>query len=157
MIKELQEKPQDSSFDEQIKELNAEKAALHSVINEINNKNVFNFLSDEGLLPNYAFPESGIILRALLYRKEEQEGTTSKAKYEKRSYEYSRPASSAISEFAPNNTFYADGRKLTVNQIDLHTSTIEPWRLCPNCSHAQLEVPGKYTASCPQCGSPCVG
>ena len=154
MIKELQEKPQDSSFDEQIKELNAEKAALHSVINEINNKNVFNFLSDEGLLPNYAFPESGIILRALLYRKEEQEGTTSKAKYEKRSYEYSRPASSAISEFAPNNTFYADGRKLTVNQIDLHTSTIEPWRLCPNCSHAQLEVPGKYTASCPQCGSP---
>ena len=153
MIKELQAKPQDSSFDDQIKELNAEKAALHSVINEINNKNVFNFLSDEGLLPNYAFPESGIILRALLYRKEEQEGD-SKTKYEKRSYEYSRPASSAISEFAPNNTFYADGRKLTVNQIDLHTATIEPWRLCPNCSHAQLEVPGKYSASCPQCGSP---
>lgn len=48
MIKELQVKPQDFSFDEQIKELNAEKAALHSVINEINNKNVFNFLSDEG-------------------------------------------------------------------------------------------------------------
>lgn len=98
-------------------------------------------------------PESGIILRALLYRKYEQEGDT-KAKYEKRSYEYSRPASSAISEFAPNNMFYADGRKLTVNQIDLHTSSIEPWRLCPNCSHAQLEIPGKYTASCPQCGSP---
>lgn len=153
MIKELQAKPQDSSFDEQINELNAEKAALRSVINEINNKNVFNFLSDEGLLPNYAFPESGIILRALLYRKYEQEGD-SKTKYEKRSYEYSRPASSAISEFAPNNTFYADGRKLTVNQIDLHTSSIEPWRLCPNCSHAQLEIPGKYTASCPQCGSP---
>lgn len=104
MIKELQAKPQDSSFDEQINELNAEKAALRSVINEINKKNVFNFLSDEGLLPNYAFPESGIILRALLYRKYEQEGDT-KAKYEKRSYEYSRPASSAISEFAPNNTF----------------------------------------------------
>lgn len=153
MIKELQAKPQDSSFDEQINELNAEKAALRSVINEINKKNVFNFLSDEGLLPNYAFPESGIILRALLYRKYEQEGDT-KAKYEKRSYEYSRPASSAISEFAPNNMFYADGRKLTVNQIDLHTSSIEPWRLCPNCSHAQLEIPGKYTASCPQCGSP---
>lgn len=153
MIKELQAKPHDPSFDEQIKELNAEKAALHSVINEINNKNVYNFLSDEGLLPNYAFPESGIILRALLYRKDEQE-SDSKTKYEKRSYEYSRPASSAISEFAPNNTFYADGRKLTINQIDLHTATIEPWRLCPNCAHAQLEVPGKYSASCPQCGSP---
>ena len=153
MIDELKKKPKDPSFDEQIKELNAEKAALHSVINEINNKNVFNFLSDEGLLPNYAFPENGIILRALLYRKDEQEGEH-KGRYEKRSYEYSRPASSAISEFAPDNTFYADGRKLTVNQIDLHTTTIEPWRLCPNCSHAQLEVPGKYAASCPQCGSP---
>ena len=152
MIKELQAKPQDSSFDDQIKELNAEKAALHSVINEINNKNVFNFLSDEGLLPNYAFPESGIILRALLYRKEEQEGD-SKTNYEKRSYEYSRPAASAISEFAPNNIFYADGRKLTVNRIDLHTTTIEPWRLCPNCSHAQKEVHGQHSASCPRCNS----
>ena len=70
MIKELEDKPQDSSYDEQIKELKAERAAWMSVVAKINDKNVFNFLSDAGLLPNYAFPEAGIVLKAVLTRVE---------------------------------------------------------------------------------------
>ena len=69
-------------------------------------------------------------------------------------YEYSRSASSAISEFAPNNSFYVDGRKLTIDQVDLTTAQTARWRLCPNCSHAQIEEAGKNVAACPQCGSP---
>ena len=68
-------------------------------------------------------------------------------------YEYSRSASSAISEFAPNNSFYVDGRKLTIDQVDLTTAQTARWRLCPNCSHAQIEETGKNTSACPQCGS----
>ncbi len=154
MIKELEGKPKDISYDEEIKELKSEEAALLSVLQELGKKNIFNFLSDEGLLPNYAFPEAGIILRAVLYRKEDQEAPAQKKKYEKRVYEYSRSASSAISEFAPNNSFYVDGRKLTIDQVDLTTAQTARWRLCPNCSHAQIEEAGKSTASCPQCGSP---
>ena len=126
------------------------------MLKELNKKDVFNFLSDEGLLPNYAFPEAGIILKAVLYRKDEAdagEGETKK-KYRKSVYEYSRSASAAISEFAPNNSFYVDGRKLTIDQIDLTSSQSAKWRLCPNCSHAQIEEAGKNTACCPQCGSP---
>lgn len=107
-----------------------------------------------GLLPNYAFPEAGIILRAVLYRKEDEETPVQKKRYEKMVYEYSRSASSAISEFAPNNSFYVDGRKLTIDQVDLTTAQTARWRLCPNCSHAQLEEIGKNTSACPQCGSP---
>ena len=154
MIKELEGKPKDSSYDEEIKELKSEESALLTVLQELGKKNIFNFLSDEGLLPNYAFPEAGIILRAVLYRKEDQEAPAQKKKYEKMVYEYSRSASSAISEFAPNNSFYADGRKLTIDQVDLTTAQTARWRLCPNCSHAQIEETGKSTASCPQCGSP---
>lgn len=156
MIKELEDKPKDSSYDEEIKELNYEKAALVNVYNELRNKNVFNFLSDEGLLPNYAFPEAGIILKAVLWRREEDEDSAApkKGKYDKKVYEYSRGASSAISEFAPNNSFYVDGKKLTIDQIDMTTAVTAPWRLCPSCSHAQIEEAGKYTACCPQCGSP---
>ena len=44
---------------------------------------------------------------------------------EKLVYEYSRSASSAISEFAPNNSFYAGGRKLNIDQIDLTTAKID--------------------------------
>ena len=154
IIKDLENKPQDSSYDEEIKELKSEEAALLTVLQEIGKKNIFNFLSDEGLLPNYAFPEAGIILRAVLYRKESEEAATKKKKYEKMVYEYSRSASSAISEFAPNNSFYVDGRKLTIDQIDLTTAQTARWRLCPNCSHAQIEETGRNTSACPQCGSP---
>ena len=154
MIKKLEDKPQDSSYDEEIKELKREEAALLNVLQEISKKNVFNFLSDEGLLPNYAFPEAGIILRAVLYRKEDGAASETKKKYEKMVYEYSRSASSAISEFAPNNSFYVDGRKLTIDQVDVTTAQSAKWRLCPNCSHAQLEETGRNTSACPKCGSP---
>ena len=153
MIKELEDKPKDSSYEEEIKELKSEETALLTVLQEIGKKNIFNFLSDEGLLPNYAFPEAGIILRAVLYRKENQEVSAQKKKYEKMVYEYNRSASSAISEFAPNNSFYVDGRKLTIDQVDLTTAQTAKWRLCPNCSHAQIEETGKSSAACPQCGS----
>ena len=39
MIKVLEDKPQDSSYDEQIKELKAERAAWTSVVAKINEKN----------------------------------------------------------------------------------------------------------------------
>ncbi len=158
MMKELESKPKDSSYDEEIKDLDSEETAILNVLRELGKKNIFNFLSDEGLLPNYAFPEAGIILRAVLYRKEDEQSTAvqpaGKKKYEKMVYEYSRSASSAISEFAPNNNFYADGRKLTIDQVDLTTAQTARWRLCPNCSHAQIEEAGRNVAACPQCGSP---
>ena len=159
MIKDLEAKPKDSSYDEEIRELKAEETALISVLQELGNKNTFNFLTDEGLLPNYAFPEAGVVLKAILYRKEEETPAASAEsrgirKYDKKVFEYSRAASSAISEFAPNNSFYADGRKLTIDQVDLTTTKTAKWRLCPSCSHAQIEEAGKHTAACPRCGSP---
>lgn len=158
MIKEIESKPKDKSFDEEIKELKNERMALLNVVRNLNNRDVFNFLSDEGLLPNYAFPEAGIILKAILYRRDDSDtevpAESKKRKYQKMVYEYSRSASSAISEFAPSNNFYVDGRKLTINQVDLTTAQAAKWRLCPNCSHAQIEETGKNVAACPQCGTP---
>ncbi|MBP1564436.1 MAG: DEAD/DEAH box helicase [Oscillospiraceae bacterium] len=155
MIKELEDKPKDSSYDEEIKELRWEESALIGVVKAINSRNVFNFLSDEGLLPNYAFPEEGIKLKAVLKRKEEDsEDSSAKTKYEKMIYEYGRSASAAISEFAPNNSFYVDGRKLIIDQVDIATSKPVKWRLCPNCSHAEEDITGVHTACCPKCGTP---
>ena len=156
MIADIKEKPSDPSYEEEIKNLQSEMYALLNVAKELDKKDVFNFLSDEGLLPNYAFPEAGIILKAILLRKDEKEGEPKLGEkhYGKNVYEYSRSAASAISEFAPNNSFYVDGRKLVIDQVDLTSAKSEAWRLCPNCSHAELLQTGKNTASCPQCGSP---
>ena len=114
-------------------------------------------MSDEGLLPNYAFPEAGIILKAVLFRKEEpteNEESERKRQYEKMVFEYSRSASSALSEFAPANNFYVDGKKLQINQIDMTTAQRAKWRLCPNCSHAEENTHITNVAACPRCGSP---
>ncbi|MDR0949378.1 MAG: helicase, partial [Lachnospiraceae bacterium] len=129
LIKDLERKPKDSAYDAEIKELNAERTALANVVRSMSSKDVFKFLSDEGLLPNYAFPESGIILKAVLYRKEDAMGDAEQAKsrYEKMVYEYSRSASAAISEFAPSNNFYVDGRKLNINQVDLTSAQVAKW------------------------------
>lgn len=155
MIKELEAKPKDSSYDENIKKLKNERNALVNVVQSIKKKDVFNFLSDEGLLPNYAFPEAGIILKAILYRtSEDKPKPGEKRHYEKMVYEYNRSASSAISEFAPMNSFYADGRKFSIDQVDLTTVQTEKWRFCPNCSHAELEDSSKPVTVCPKCQSP---
>ncbi|GHV07913.1 DEAD/DEAH box helicase [Spirochaetia bacterium] len=159
LIKELKDRPKDSSFDQQIADLEKEQRALAGVLNNIHSKDIFNFLCDESLLPNYTFPEAGIILKAILTRKQQPEEGIAERPADKRKpdtviYEYSRPAASALTEFAPNNSFYVEGKKLTIDQIDINTTQPENWRLCPNCSHAQLEEHGKDVASCPSCGSP---
>ena len=154
MIKELEAKPQDSSYDEQIKELNAERGAWAKIVRNINEKDVFNFLSDSGLLPNYAFPEAGIVLKAIVTRVDKDDENEGKKKYTPISYEFSRSASSAISEFAPLNTFYAGGHKLMIDQVDINTVKAEPWRLCPNCSHATIENSSVSLGTCPKCGDP---
>ena len=153
LIKDLQAKPEDSSYEEEIKELKGQAAALARVKQSINEKNTFEFMSDQGLLPNYAFPESGIVLKAILFRTDISDDGEKK-KGEKYTYEYNRAASTAISEFAPLNSFYAGGMKLNIDQVDINTTKIEKWRLCPSCSHAELEKLNVPHIACDKCGSP---
>lgn len=155
-IDDLEQKPKDASFEEEMKELRLERQGLMRLQKEIEDKNTFNFLSEEGLLPNYAFPEAGVILKAILTRRvnlgkqateEQQYG------YERLSYEYSRSAAAAISEFAPENSFYAGGHKLKIDQVDVATTEPEQWRLCPECDHAAPVSSLHNVVACPRCGS----
>lgn len=157
VIRELDKKTSDSSYEKDKNDLVKEKMALQNIIKGIKDKNIFNFLSEEGLLPNYAFPEAGVTLKAVIYRKIDEEDNTyedKKKKYETFLYEYTRPAMSAIGELAPTSSFYAGGRKLTIDQVDVKVTEPEYWRLCPSCSHAELDVTGKNVAQCPHCGDP---
>ena len=152
LIQEIKKKPKDSSFEESINELTREQEAYMRVVQEIAKKNVFNFMSDEGILPNYAFPESGMILKAVLFR-DRPEGASPNAPVDKVFYEYQRPSTSAITELAPNNTFCAEGHELSIDRIDMPTASMDYWRLCPNCSHIELNSMITNTSSCPHCGS----
>jgi len=153
-IREMKQDPaRDQNFEEALQQLLREKAALNEIVRFINARQVLNFFTDEGLLPNYAFPEAGVILRSIIYRRNSK-AEDDERKYQTQTFDYERPAASAILELAPANYFYAQGRKLEVDQVNLQVSQIEPWRFCRDCSYLELEGKSEPRASCPQCGSP---
>ena len=140
-------------YEEDLKNLLRERAALNELRKSLNERKVLNFLTDEGLLPNYAFPEAGVVLRSVIYRVNTRTDDDDK-KYKTETYEYERPSSAAIHELAPANAFYAEGRKLVVDQVNMQLSKLESWRFCNNCSFLELERHTETRAACPRCGSP---
>ncbi|QRM36035.1 DEAD/DEAH box helicase [Microvirga sp. VF16] len=150
MAKKLKaEQPPPSNLDELLAALESEKRALRSIRQEINTGDIVGFLTDRGILPNYLFPEQGVTLKSILYRaevaNEEEKAPTIT--------EYMRPAAAALGEFAPSALFYADSRKLKIDQIDLSASPIEYWRVCPDCTHMALAQAETTEDGCPCCGS----
>jgi DEAD/DEAH box helicase domain-containing protein len=118
----------------------------------IRKKHVLNFLTDEGLLPNYAFPEAGVTLRSILWRKYRTEQQNGK-KYETFTLSYERPGSLAIRELVPSGVFYAEGRKVKIDQIDLKLSEPADWRICRSCSYTTLNTTEiAQLKTCPRCG-----
>jgi DEAD/DEAH box helicase domain-containing protein len=153
-IKRRENSPaKDKNYDQEMEELRQERSGLMALIKSINGKDTYNFLTDEGLLPNYAFPEQGIQLRSIIYRKRSTRQKEQSA-FETFSFEYERPAKSGLRELAPGNRFYAEGRRVEVDRIDLKQASVESWRLCANCPHSEPEATAKEHAVCPRCGSP---
>lgn len=148
--------PQDKNYENELRDLSIEKSALQALVNNLSDRDTFNFFTDEGLLPNYAFPEVGVMLNSLIYRKKTkvQEGESS---FESWSFEYERPARSAIEELAPANTFYAEGRRVKVDQVDMTVSEVETWRFCNNCTHKEMLGKEEDKEVCVSCGSPMWG
>ncbi len=137
----------------ELSDLRQEKSALMSLVADINGRNVFELLTDAGLLPNYAFPENGVQLKSVIYRKNDR-ATDAERRYETKQYVYERPAASAIVELAPANSFYAQGRKLLVDQVNVDLSKPEPWRFCADCSYMEKEGEHELATACPRCESP---
>ena len=130
-------------------DLERQQKALEVIIRNLRTKNTFQFLTDEGLIPNFAFPEAGVVLRSVILRRNKR--TTEKA--EPLVFEYQRPAVAALSELAPESEFFGQGRKVTIQEIDLRNSELEEWRICDVCHHMEPEVNAAQYVTCPRCGS----
>lgn len=140
--------------DEQRDALVQEKEALQTLIHDLLERDVYGFLTDEGMLPNYAFPEAGVELQSLIYRKKDATKPGDSSAYDKWTYRYERPARTALGELAPMSTFYAEGRRVKVDQVDMSVSGVEPWRFCPDCNHGELIIGEETAKECPCCASP---
>ena len=133
----------------------AEATASHKMLGrlivELGKRYPLNVLTDTGILPNYAFPEPGVELESVI-----RSDGAGQNQYQ--AHTYMRSASVAIRELAPFNTFYAEGRRVRIDEIDLGTPgqpLVETWRLCAACAHSEREEgDAAPVAGCPACGDP---
>ena len=148
-----------SPTDDEYKELMTQKSMLHRQRTAIKKRQVLEFMTDEGLLPNYAFPETGVKMSASILGsvpKGEDEGKQAEIK----DFELVRSAGAALKDLAPGNHFYFDGMKLTVNGINTSDWNSEYGlvrkRFCSKCDCIEDDRTG-LPHSCPKCGDPSFG
>ena len=140
--------PPPLDLDEQINELKIERSSLRSLVKDINRKDVLGFLTQCGILPNYAFPEEGIHLKSVIYRRPEGDSG-----FKSDIYEYVRPATVGLGDLAPPAKFYADGKKVRIDEINVKLSGFESWRVCPDCTFMKQVIGDEVLTNCPSCDS----
>lgn len=129
-------------------EISRDRAEINRLIRQgIDDVPVIKFLTDKGILPNYAFPEEGVKLTSILSRRNDPARDEDALLY----LEYSRPASSALSELAPGQYFYANGRQVQIERIEIGKGDLTSWTFCPSCSHVEKRIEGAEGSTCPKC------
>lgn len=155
-LAQLKKLPQDEATQDEGELTQRERTKALGLVREINERDLLGALTDAGLIPNYAFPEVGVELKSVLWRKRtSDDGEGSGAYISLPAERYERPAQSALSEFAPENVFYANRRKVEIEQVNMELSAVEDWRFCPTCHHAaNLSNLPDSDGSCPRCSDP---
>ena len=143
-MKELDDKPRDKNYETDRKKLKDHLRGLSHMRYKIGETSVFNFLSDAGILPNYAFPQSGIQLSSTILpdRDKESESPVTET--------FDRPGYQAIRELAPGNYFYANGKKVRVSGIRFDKDAVQSWRFCPDCYWHEMDSE-EIADKCPKC------
>jgi DEAD/DEAH box helicase domain-containing protein len=138
--------------DEERKSLEVEKKSLWGLKRLLDKRSVLEHLTNVGLLPNYAFPETGVTLNASVF--------ASKAKASdnlpsNKQFEIVRSSKSALREFAPDNFFYSQGFKFAISGLNTYdwkeAGTLLVNRFCSNCDHIEIKTTSNEP-SCPKCG-----
>lgn len=132
-------------------EVSAELSALRNLLSRLNRQNTLQFLTDQGILPNYAFPEDGVTLKSVIYRRVRSAEAGDGTQYQNIELEVRRPAQVALKELAPFNRFYGNTRSVEIDQVSLGRHDIELWRLCPSCNHGERIDLGDTHDVCPSC------
>ena len=104
-----------------------------------------------GLLPNFTLLDDAVELAVVV---SQLNPTTMQIDPE--TFELSRGVSSALTELAPGNTFYARGIAATVDAVEMgyNGADVEQWRLCPACSYGERVTAGATPTACPVCAAP---
>ena len=138
----------DPLYDEYVKE----KKNLNGIKKSIAARNILEHLTNVGVLPNYAFPETGVRLNAHVLNGAVEESTNL---HPDKDFELVRSASQAIKELAPENYFYTQGYRFEISGVNTFDwadqENFHKKRFCSKCDHIELATLAK-TGNCPKCG-----
>jgi DEAD/DEAH box helicase domain-containing protein len=153
-IQKLEKQPEDESTENALQELHSERGAIQHLVRTINRTDTLNFLTDAGVLPNYAFPEEGVTLNSIIYRRKEtkQSDSEDKTEWENIELEIRRPAHAALKELAPHSRFYGNSRQVQIDQVMIDSDSVQTWRLCAVCNYGEQIITGDAHSVCPRCG-----
>lgn len=133
-------------------ELENEKKNLGGIIRSINKRSTLEHLTNVGVLPNYAFPETGVSLSAKVLGNKAAESNKPPVN---KDFEIVRSATQALKEFAPDNHFYSQGFKFLITGLNTFdwsdNANFHKKRFCSNCDHIEIEETSPR-GNCPKCG-----
>lgn len=141
------------NVDDERRALKSEQAFLLREHDALLDQNLLGWLCEESVLPNYAFPEAGVRLKAFIQR-ETAPGQVDDDAVER--HEWVRAPAAAIRELAPFNTFYASARRVVINNVGLgpRGDAAAEWQLCSECHHMEPVAELVDSDLCPRCRTP---
>ncbi len=132
-----------------------ESRALADQLYERGKQETLTGLSGVGLLPNYNLLDDSTTLDVHLWWTS-NEGKSSEPQALDLAYE--RSSRVALTELAPGAFFYAGGKRVEIDAVDVGPATQPAWRrttLCPSCGWGSTDVVASLQ-SCPRCHNPAV-
>lgn len=149
----MKEKDLPETSDE-YKELVRERKTLGGLRRLLDKRLLLEYLTNCGLLPNYAFPETGITLRSIVKDDKRAEGIENEVVHDLE-FEIVRGAQQGIKELAPGNDFYTQGFKMQISGIDTSDwkdeGVLQRLRFCSVCDALLPDLP-PIAQKCPKCG-----
>ncbi|MFC7483010.1 hypothetical protein ACFQX7_27620 [Luedemannella flava] len=135
-----------------LKTLDADRRQTKRLLGAIGRSPAHSTLVEYGLLPNYALTDARTTLEATLtWEEKDAEGHVT---YHNDPREYARPASQALTEIAPGNTYYVRGYGHEVSGLDIGVKgrAVRTWRVCPSCGYVRTALAAADITPCDRCG-----
>ncbi|WIM87435.1 DEAD/DEAH box helicase [Candidatus Mycobacterium wuenschmannii] len=137
------------------KRCSGESRALADQLYERGKQETLTGLGGVGLLPNYNLLDDSTTLDVHLWWIA-NEGKSPEP--QALDLTYQRSSSVALTELAPGAFFYAGGKRVEIDAVDVGPASQPTWRLtrlCPSCGWGSTDVVAALS-SCPRCHNPAV-
>ena len=140
-----------AEFKQKMRRVKASMLSTNRELNQLKSDHWVAALERFGLLPNFTLLDDSVDFQLAVNSRDVQTN-----EFNTSTFSYNRGVSSALTELAPGNTFYVEKIAAEIDTVDLgmDQSELKKWRVCPECSYAEVQEDTVSGGPCPSCGTP---